>query len=660
MPRNERPPLATDSADLRGVFATIRSADQEGNWELGTGYLSDSPSPQSPVPNYRSVLIAAAAVAVAAFVVFAASAPVFAQQQAAQQVQQTAQAAGVAAGTTDLVQIIGRLINIFLGLLGVIFLVLLLYAGFLWMTSAGDAEKVKKAQNTIKNAVIGLVIIASAWAIVSFIMNALTGVTQPGGGVSGIGAGFGGFQSNAGSLGGGVIESHLPQRNATNVPRNTTIIVTFKKPMKISSLAKDYDDKGTPADLADDTVTEGLNDTAIKIYRTDAGVQTALASDKMRVRFTKDRKTFVFKQVACPPDCLGSPTANVGYTVELRGGKDGVLLENGDLAFGGAFANGYIWQFETGTFLDLTPPKVQAVIPPAGNQYARNVIVQIVFDEAVDPTATTGFVSQGQGFQNIQLHAGGVNTPPVDGEFRISNQYRTVEFIPSELCGKNSCGKDVFCLPGGASIDTFARAATLDGIGPQAQFLQSGYDGVTDVVGNSLDGNADGKTQGPGADDYAWSFGTSNDVNLTPPSVEETEPPSSPGAGQSNIDPFLPVKARFDSILQSSTFNTDNALIDAQEPSELADTFFWQTSQQFLTDNNEPVTKPDDKPAKTWGWIDHRMYASSTEYDPFLLSGIQNLYQNCFNPASSPTCPVGAGGPNCCQSQRQTGECTFP
>lgn len=617
-------------------------------------------------------LLTAAALVLTAFILLFASRPVLAQSQAVQQAQQTAQAAGVAGGG-DLIQIIGRLINIFLGLLGVIFLVLMLYAGYMWMTSAGDPEKVKKAQTTIRNAIIGLVIIASAFAIVNFVLNALSGATQPGGGVTGLGPGFGGFQSGAGSLGGGIIESHLPTRNATGVPRNTSVIITFKKPIKISSLVKGYDDKGTPADLSDDAITEGLNDDAVKIFRTAEGAQSALATNKVRVKFTQDRRTFVLKQAECLASgagCLGSNTVNVGYSVELMGGKTGVQLENGDQAFGGLSGcpnqGAYCWNFETGTFLDLTPPKVTAVIPPGGNQYARNAVVQIQFNEAVDPTAVSGFVAQGQGFQNIQVHAGGINTPPLDGEYRISNQYRSVEFIPSEFCGKNTCGKDVFCLPGGASIDVLTKAATLDGAGPQAQFLQAGYDGVVDVTGNSLDGNGNDKAEGAGADDYSWSFGTTNDVNLMPPVVQVTQPPHDPqDPGQSNIDPFLPVKARFDSLLQSSTFNTDNASVQPQENSQLADTFWWQTSQDFLTDKNEPVKKPGDVPAKTVGSIEHRMYASSTEYDPFLFSGIQNMYQNCFNPAGSydpdtkQGCAANAANPNCCQSNPQKEECKF-
>jgi hypothetical protein len=577
--------------------------------------------------------------------------------QTAQNVQNVANAAGLG-GTTDLVTIIGRIIYILLGFIGIILVGLLLYAGYLWMTAAGDASKVEKAKNTIRNAIIGLVIIVSAFALTNFILNALIGATGGSGGSGGPGGGnSGGFESSSGSLGAGIIESHLPTRNATDVPRNTPIIVTFKKPMKLSSIIRDYNDNGTPDNLADDTATIGLNDTAVKIYQTSNGVNTALTTDKVRVSFTKDRRTFVFRPIAL----LGSSSVNTGYTVELRGGRDGILLENGDLAFGGAFSNGYIWQFEVGTIVDNTPPKITSVIPVAGNQYARNIIVQINFNEAVDPTAASGFVNNGQGFQNIQVHGGGVATAPLDGEYKISNQYKTVEFVPSVSCGKNSCGRDLFCLPGGTSIDAIVKAASLDGAGPAAQFTQSGYDGVTDVVGNSMDGNADGKAQGPGADDYSWAFGTSNDVNRDPPVIEATMPTADPtDPGQSNIDPFAPVTARFNSLLQSSTVNTDNAYIQSQEGAAAADTFWWTTGVDTLTSANQPVVGPQDVPAKAVAVINHRQFAKTTEYDPFLLSGIQNQYQNCFNPASGPACPVGAGGPNCCQGTRQNPDCKFP
>ncbi|MEN9558321.1 MAG: hypothetical protein RL141_690 [Candidatus Parcubacteria bacterium] len=575
--------------------------------------------------------------------------------ESSQAAQQVANAAGIG-NAPDLYAIIGRIIAIFFSVLGIIFLVLLLYAGFLWMTAQGDGEKVETAQKLIRNAVIGLIIIASSWAIARFVLNALVQANGGGGGIFGSGSGEpgGGFQTGAGSLGGGIIESHLPPRNAVDVPRNTAIIVTFRAPVRIASIIQGYDDHGTPETLADDTATEGLNDAAVKIYRTDAGVETALASDRVRVRVMEDRRTFVFK----PVELLGNPNGHSGYTVELKGGRDGVLLEDGDVGFGGAFASGYTWQFEVGTTVDLTPPRVVAVTPRAGNQYAPNIVVQLTFNEAIDPTSATGLVQGGQGFQNIRTHAGEGTTAPLDGRYRISNQYRTVEFIPASSCGRNACGREMFCLPGGTSVAVVAQAATLDGEGPAAQFTQSGYDGVVDVTGNSLDGNGDRVAQGARTDDYSWTFGTSDDVNREPPMIEATMPPAeSESPGRSNVDRFAPVTARFDTLLQYSSVSTEHAQIVAREPAAFADTFWWSTDVETLTGENEPVEGIEDLPVKSEVRIAHRPYASSTAYDPVLNSGIQDLYQNCFNPAAGPGCPEGPGGPNCCQGTRQTDRC---
>jgi hypothetical protein len=74
--------------------------------------------------------------------------------------------------------IIGRIINIVLGFLGVIALILIIYAGFLWMTSEGNEEKVAKAKKTLISAVIGLLIILASWGIATFLINRLSGATS--------------------------------------------------------------------------------------------------------------------------------------------------------------------------------------------------------------------------------------------------------------------------------------------------------------------------------------------------------------------------------------------------------------------------------------------------------------------------------------------------
>ncbi len=80
--------------------------------------------------------------------------------------------------STDPRTIIGRIINIALGFLGVIAVGLTIYAGFLWMTSNGDEEKVGTAKKVLRNSLIGLVIILSSWAIATFIISRLSGAVN--------------------------------------------------------------------------------------------------------------------------------------------------------------------------------------------------------------------------------------------------------------------------------------------------------------------------------------------------------------------------------------------------------------------------------------------------------------------------------------------------
>lgn len=70
-------------------------------------------------------------------------------------------------------EIIASLIGVFLSFLGIIFLCLVIYGGFLWMTSFGNEERVLKAKRTLSQAVIGLVIIVSAYSITLFVFNSL-------------------------------------------------------------------------------------------------------------------------------------------------------------------------------------------------------------------------------------------------------------------------------------------------------------------------------------------------------------------------------------------------------------------------------------------------------------------------------------------------------
>jgi hypothetical protein len=90
------------------------------------------------------------------------------------------------AEATDLTftQIIGTVINVALSLLGVVFVILIILAGYNWMTAQGDQEKITKAKDTIKAAIIGLIIVVGSFAIWRFISDYL--IIGNGGGVNGV------------------------------------------------------------------------------------------------------------------------------------------------------------------------------------------------------------------------------------------------------------------------------------------------------------------------------------------------------------------------------------------------------------------------------------------------------------------------------------------
>jgi hypothetical protein len=78
----------------------------------------------------------------------------------------------------DLREIVGSIINIALGFLGVIAVVIILMGGFKWMTAGGNEDKVSEAKKLLGAGVIGLIIVLAAWAVSTFIINAIYNATS--------------------------------------------------------------------------------------------------------------------------------------------------------------------------------------------------------------------------------------------------------------------------------------------------------------------------------------------------------------------------------------------------------------------------------------------------------------------------------------------------
>lgn len=76
---------------------------------------------------------------------------------------------------TTLPKMIGLVIRGALGIVGAIFLILIVYGGFLWMISEGDNTKVSAARGYIFHSILGLVITLSAYALTDVVISIFTG-----------------------------------------------------------------------------------------------------------------------------------------------------------------------------------------------------------------------------------------------------------------------------------------------------------------------------------------------------------------------------------------------------------------------------------------------------------------------------------------------------
>ena len=129
--------------------------------------------------------------------------------------------------------VVANVIRIILGFLGVIALGLIIYAGWLWMTAAGEEQKIEQAKKILTNAVIGLVIILSAFAIASFILSRLLEAT---GGDDFTGPSGGGVPGG-GTPGGTAVRGTSPYDGEDMLPQNTEALFFFTRPIEVKSSA---------------------------------------------------------------------------------------------------------------------------------------------------------------------------------------------------------------------------------------------------------------------------------------------------------------------------------------------------------------------------------------------------------------------------------------
>lgn len=576
-------------------------------------------------------------------------------------------------GTIDLRTIIARIIQVVFGVLGTILLIIILYAGWLWMTSQGEEDKIAEAKNIIKNATIGLAIMLMAFSITTFIIRLLTGATgtrvsNPSGRDVPVWEDF----SGSGALG-NIIADHYPFRDQRDVARNTKIIVTFKEPIEPESLIEDTNNSslplGTCGQPAAGAAFDWKNDcdkvktNAVLIYRTNDPLKTPVEAAAVVSYEGDDAKTFVFR----PYEYLGSDSENVAYTVEL---SSDITKKSGGSAFVRLAGGKYIWEFETGTVLDFTPPRVLETYPEKGGSTARNYLLQVTFDEPMDPTAVQGRWALNSNFLNIVTQP--TSSVFVTGTWKISNGYKTVEFVPEESCGFNSCGDVMYCL----AVD---RSTCVGGVCPatpyqvllrtattisDTSFESIPFTGVMDVAGNALDSiNANGvyntrdrkpvsggRTIGSDErvpDNYFWDFVVRDEIDTTAPFVHLI----TPSIDEEDVDERADLSITFGrrmsyTSLVDLVLEEDDGISPAgriiytnEEGDDQTIDPIWFTPRS----SNVTTTVPGIA-TTTQTRFDHRVFGPNNldlYYYTSIPSTVKSLNQNCMYPGRGPG-PAGA------------------
>ncbi len=600
---------------------------------------------------------------VLAFSVFGTMHPAFAQLDSSN-LTDVRTASGLSTVSAPI--IIARVIRVFLGTLGIIFTILVLWSGWIYMTAQGDDTKIKKAKDILRNGIIGMIICIFSYTITTYILNRILEAAGLGATSTSVLDGY--TEPLSGSLGAGIIDSHYPERSALEIPRNTRIMVTFKEEIDPSTIIANYDSTIPYGGTAADGITEQSTDilaTSVLIYptATDAdptgtGDEVALTASEVSVSFNEAHTIFVFD----PVELLGNAEDDTNYTVVLTDDINKVEAD-GDIssAFVGSYSAGYEWTFEVSTEVDLTPPHVVSVIPTSDEE-DRNITVEITFNEAMDPVVGTGTYVTGSlsdDFSNIEVKADAVVE---EGTYKISNGYKTIEFTPTDVCGEDPCGDPIYCLTGLAAITVDAYAATVDTANAPQALSYDGvtYDGLMDAAANSLDGDDNGTA----GDDYpTWGFDTTNDIDDTVPVIEAVIP----GIMEENFDNETDVSIDFSVTMQSSTINSSNISFWAAPWYEMwfslgkTDTAATSSTDGYTTANisHPTLVDPDDD-------------GVGYNYYPVITKDVKSSYQICMFPTSGLSDDGGAldcdgsgsasgttsTAPYCCNGSAQSTACT--
>ncbi len=466
----------------------------------------------------------------------------------------------------DLIKIIFTAIQYLLSFLGVVAILILIYGGFLWMTAKGDEEKVRKAKKVLINGLIGLVIILLSYAIVQFVVGPLlkaylTGEEE---GVFIGPAGPAGFPKGANYL---VITDRYPKPGET-VPKNIKIIITFNQNLKPESVkfarpktANPKESECSDWNFAVLDPNENFIDGSF-IVRGNSLTFIPKGDcppplDAFKCEKDEEGNCFLtFKK----PNCCSCFNSGNGYKIKLIAYRNrqyvGIL---GTREGRNKLFKDEIWSFNIANYIDTSAPQVKTNLPQ-GENVARNIGILVEFTKPIDPSTITLYnpncvLGSANCNQNncgtnsclsyavddidkasVRIYA---NNTPLAGFFeRFSTT--ALLFRPSQRCGEE--GSDLYycrCFPSLAEI--------------KVELINEGDLAIRDVNCNSLDcSNLK----------CSWTFKTSDQVDIDPPEVENTDPQNN----EEDVDRLLQIKVDFNENMDPTSINEDTFVLQPETP----------------------------------------------------------------------------------------------
>jgi|GEM_PF-1302089 cysteine-rich repeat protein len=391
-------------------------------------------------------------------------------------------------GTADIKTVAGTLIQVFLGLLGLIALVIVLVAGFKWMTSGGNEEKVSEAKKMLIAGVIGLVIIMASYVITSFILDSIQGaIDGPGEDDQTCSVGVCYTCNRCDSDGDLIYDNTCPGCNNSIADFNfrTNWYSPQSNNVSLCSMIQIKFNANLDQDYFNDNIKPGStpigtsqSQSLFHFYECleYADNQCVKVSDDLvenSSQFTINENILQFR--------LGEDYAEDTYYVvdlPLKG-----IKQEGESKY---LSNNLTWTFKTGKETDINPPTVINVFPGPEGEVCLNSYIEIEFSEDMDLNSL-------KDLEAFRLYE------------NIPDNLSDIEFLHSVQNDKLIVHPD--------------RNYNLN----HNYFPVLNGDVIKDTCGNLLDGDFDGKSEYAPTDDYptngpsvAWNFKTGENEYCQP------------------------------------------------------------------------------------------------------------------------------------------------